>query len=205
MRAGALVLFLYLALWCGPAEGGFCVRPPAGALSYCQFVNYKVYVISADISDQYWTERDRNAEIVTEDWARIDGCNPSISVADGWCKNYACALAFPRCNSFDDAPLGVCRQTCIDCFDTCTPDRPILAPSLFYGSEAKTWEQAYTQTAYDAFTKAYRCEADHRLINGMTVGLLFYGTECTSGQGRSPPPTWLVCALLTLVALFQRY
>jgi hypothetical protein len=49
-----------------------------------------------------------------------------------------------------------CRQTCIDCFDTCTPDRPVLAPSLFFGKEATTWEQAYTGTVYDAFTKSYR-------------------------------------------------
>lgn len=49
------------------------------------------------------------------------------------------------------------RQTCIDCFDTCTPDRPIIAPSIFHGQQAQTYEEAYKGTTYDAFTKAYRC------------------------------------------------
>jgi len=171
-------------------DGGFCIRPTASDLEFCRSVNYKVYVMTETPSAEYWRDLDRKAEIMQSDWNRLDDCGVE-NAPQGWCQNYACALTFPKCNVFDDAPLGVCRQTCKDCFDTCQPDRPILAPSMFWGSEAATWEQAYTRVEYDAYSKAYRCDADHRLVDGVTVGLLFYGDECTSGAARAPPLLFL--------------
>jgi len=52
---------------------------------------------------------------MTEDWNRLDGCDASITQANGWCKYYACALSFPKCNSFGDAPLGICRCCALVC------------------------------------------------------------------------------------------
>jgi hypothetical protein len=117
----------------------------------------------------------------------------SVLASEAWCKNYACSLNFPRCGSFKDAPLPICRQTCVDCFRTCTPgtlsyiestvcagdpfgltvmcanaDRPILPPGIYYqpdGTE-RTWEKQYTRTQYDAWSKAYICEADNKLVDG---------------------------------------
>lgn len=65
----------------------------------------QVYVILEVVPEEYWFELDRRAELLTEDWNLKEDCD----VQFGWCKNYACAQILPRCNTFGDAPLKVCR------------------------------------------------------------------------------------------------
>mmetsp|Transcript_25614 Transcript_25614/g.52143 ORF Transcript_25614/g.52143 Transcript_25614/m.52143 type:complete len:211 (-) Transcript_25614:648-1280(-) len=185
---GFLLLFIgYLEC----AYAGYCVQPPRNALAFCSFINYKVYVIQENVPESYWFELDRRAEVLTEDWDANEDCDVQFN----WCKNYACGLILPRCNTFGDAPLKVCRQTCIDCLSTCSPDRPILPPSLFYGGDSQTWEDQYLEVEYDAFLKSYRCEANHRLEDGVKVGLFWYGPDCTSSASHT---AWFS---LTLIAL----
>eukprot|EP00291_Cryptomonas_curvata_P001256 CAMPEP_0172194144 /NCGR_PEP_ID=MMETSP1050-20130122/25392_1 /TAXON_ID=233186 /ORGANISM="Cryptomonas curvata, Strain CCAP979/52" /LENGTH=148 /DNA_ID=CAMNT_0012869869 /DNA_START=231 /DNA_END=677 /DNA_ORIENTATION=- len=121
-----------------------------------------------------------------EQWNSKDGCTKSISTGSAWCKNYACAKTFPRCNDFGDSPLPICRQTCTDCLLTCDPDRPILPPGLFYGGESPVWADNLQGQAYDAMLKTYRCRADGSLVDGVKLGVLWYGAECT---GAAPPRT----------------
>lgn len=61
-------------------------------------------------------------------------------------------------------------------------DRPILPPGMYYppgfaGNDDKSWGKQYTNVRYDAWTKAYICEADHKLVDG--------GQFC---KFRAPPP-----------------
>ena len=75
-------------------------------------------------------------------------CYRSVLSGESWCKNYACGLNFPKCTSFKDAPLPLCRQTCVDCFRTCTPGSwpravlhcaPLACPGSRRLSELKSW------------------------------------------------------------------
>lgn len=48
-------------------------------------------------------------------------------------------------------------------------DRPILPPGIYYPpgiGEERTWEAQYDQIVYDAWSKSYICEADHKLVDG---------------------------------------
>eukprot|EP00293_Proteomonas_sulcata_P017114 CAMPEP_0184309226 /NCGR_PEP_ID=MMETSP1049-20130417/17454_1 /TAXON_ID=77928 /ORGANISM="Proteomonas sulcata, Strain CCMP704" /LENGTH=193 /DNA_ID=CAMNT_0026622077 /DNA_START=100 /DNA_END=678 /DNA_ORIENTATION=+ len=185
-----LALLIVLGLL-GGAEGGYCVSPPAGALAFCAFIRYQVYVVQENIADDYWFRLDRDAEILNDQWAANENCDSRIDAANGWCKNYACALMLPKCNSFGDAPLGVCRQTCVDCLETCDPDRPVLPPSIYFEGDSPIWADHYKKTEYDAWTKAYRCEANHKLLDGFQQGMIYYGPDCTSPAApRSESQVW---------------
>jgi hypothetical protein len=48
-------------------------------------------------------------------------------------------------------------------------DRPILPPGIYYPpgiGEERTWEAQYEEIVYDAWSKSYICEADHKLVDG---------------------------------------
>ena len=49
------------------------------------------------------------------------------------------------------------RQTCIDCMLTCSPDRPILPPGLFYGGDSPIWADNLQGQQYDAILPTYKC------------------------------------------------
>ena len=202
--AGAALAALLVAILSREATAGKCIEPPKGATAFCG-IDFQVYVSSDTQANDtaYWFTLDRRAEKLTEEWEANMGCSKSVLAGESWCKNYACAMNFQRCTTFKDAPLAVCRQSCVDCFRTCEPDRPFLPPGMYAGpdNEDRTYGAQYKETQYDTWSKAYRCQADHKLIDGGKFLFWSWGSACT-GAGTQPQRCFLACFLACAAALF---
>mmetsp|Transcript_23423 Transcript_23423/g.76154 ORF Transcript_23423/g.76154 Transcript_23423/m.76154 type:complete len:218 (-) Transcript_23423:153-806(-) len=194
-------LLLLLSSVSQVVDSGVCISPQASWAPYCQ-PSYQVYALyeSARTDVNYWLQLDQQAQAQATQWKNTLGCDDSAITGKSWCKNYACALSFPKCDTTNIVPLPVCRQTCKDCFRTCSPDRSILPPSMYASKSASTWTAAYSGIEYDLWSKAYICEADNKLADGGRSGLLYFGAPCT-GSAASSQFSFLLVALLPLLTL----
>mmetsp|Transcript_10583 Transcript_10583/g.25766 ORF Transcript_10583/g.25766 Transcript_10583/m.25766 type:complete len:212 (-) Transcript_10583:257-892(-) len=199
VRAGAAIWALTAVLCISGCGAGFCVKP-SSTLPYCNFISYKIYVVTPTVDLAYFLALDSKAELLADAMKANEDCDNSIQLGASFCKNYACALTLPRCNAADDRPLPVCRDTCKDCMRTCAPDRPILPPSIFYSDDADgmTWANHYFEVEYDALTKEYKCDANHRLADGYNWAGFRWGPACTSPASRGA--LWSSGAVLVTIA-----
>lgn len=93
-----------------------CLVPPRTALSFCD-ISYPVYTLFPQQPDvRYWTQLDESARLLSE---KHDTMKCTLAT----CKAYECALFFPKCDSNGEAPLDVCRKSCVDCLSTCTGEK----------------------------------------------------------------------------------
>ena len=62
--------------------------------------------------------------------------------------------------------------------------------------------------AYDAVLKSYRCYADNTLVDGVKMGLMWTGPQCTGSApppaARRPPPLTVLLASAAAVAIMLR-
>eukprot|EP00288_Rhodomonas_lens_P004774 CAMPEP_0177726886 /NCGR_PEP_ID=MMETSP0484_2-20121128/20017_1 /TAXON_ID=354590 /ORGANISM="Rhodomonas lens, Strain RHODO" /LENGTH=197 /DNA_ID=CAMNT_0019239483 /DNA_START=166 /DNA_END=760 /DNA_ORIENTATION=- len=167
--ARGLWTLLLAAVHIGVANAGYCVQPPRNSLTFCNFVTYKVYVILEVVPEEYWFELDRRAELLTEDWNLKEDVQELRLRSD-----LAEMQHLWRCPSQS-------VQTNVHRLPGHLRARPPDPSTVnYYGGESQTWKDQYSKVTYDAYTKSYRCEANHRLEDGKSWGFLWMGNDCTS-------------------------